>query len=366
MKVFNMIIMLVFLGTLCSYAEVADLQIQNERVEDNVFKFEITIQRTDAWASDGLGDADFYFYYNESALSDQPRVSDIHPAIDGNTSYAVSTKINGGLLLVKIDFAAGGGLPWLPGLNLAEQICTVEMDILDGSQNSQLEWDAVNTGALTSAGAVIEETFVGSGDISLPVELSFFHAEYIEGAVEITWRTESEFNNWGFNVYRSETQDGLYERVNSSLINGAGYSSMPKDYRFVDERIAENTTYFYRLEDVDTNGKTRLSAPVRVQTGGDPVATATTYDLEQNYPNPFNPETTIGFTLEASEDIVLEIYDLNSRLVRTLAKGRFAAGKHTVLWNGLNESGAPAPSGTYLYKLQTRGFQQSKKLTLIR
>ena len=366
MKRLYMTTVLALVLTLCSFAEVADLCLENERVENNVFKFEIALQRTDAWASDGLGHADFYFSFNDDALAHSPRTTNLHPAIDGNTSYAVSAHIHGGLLHVKIDFSNGGGLPWLPALNLAEQICTVEMDILDGTQNSRVEWDVFNTGILTSDTTPVQETFLGTGDISLPVELSFFQAKFANSVVEITWRTESEFNNWGFHLYRSTDENGLNERINPSLIKGAGYSSMATDYKFVDERIEENTTYFYKLEDVDMNGNTRQYAPVRVQTGSTPVVLVDAYALEQNYPNPFNPETTISFQLENSEHILLTIYNIDGRLVRVLADGHFQAGRHAVVWDGLNEAGWPAPSGSYLYQFKTPGFQQSKNLTLVR
>ncbi|MBN1480858.1 T9SS C-terminal target domain-containing protein [candidate division KSB1 bacterium] len=366
MRTANKIVMALVLLTAVGHAAVADLSIENERVENNVYKFEISIQRTDAWSSDGLGHADFYFSYNDAGLSNSVNVTNLHPAINGNTSYDVSGKINGGLLQVKIVYSDGGGLPWLPALNLAEQICTVEIAVTDGSQNSGIEWDAINTGLLTTDLASIQETYQGSGDIPLPVELAFFLAQYVDGVVDITWRTESEFQNWGFNIYRTIAENDQYERINPSLIQGAGYSTMPRDYRFIDDRIEENTIYLYKLEDVDLAGNTRDYAPVRVQTGGTAVSPVTVYALEQNYPNPFNQGTTIFFTIETAESVQLVIYDLDGRLVKTLADGYFDAGRHAVVWGGLNERGQTVPSGNLFYELKTRGFQQCRKLILLR
>jgi len=249
---------------------------------------------------------------------------------------------------------------------LAEQICTVNMDVVDGSQQSNVEWDIMNTGVLTNDLTVVQETFFGNGDISLPVELSFFRADYIDGVVEIKWRTESEFKNLGFYVYRSTAESGQYERRNPSLIKGGGSSATARNYKFVDERIENNMIYFYMLEDVDMDGRTRRYTPVRVQTGSAPVAIAEEYELAQNYPNPFNPQTTISFKLPHSEYIELSIYNIDGRLLRTIANGVFSAGRHAVVWNGSDAEGQQAPSGSYFCRLKTPGFQKSIKLTLIR
>lgn len=366
MKQLYTTLLFVLVFTIGGAGQVADLRIENERVENNVFKFEIAVQRLDSWQSEGLGQSDFYFSYNDDALADQPRVTNLHPSLDNNIAYDLSAQINAGLLQVKLVFSNNGGTIWSPALNLAEHLCTVEMDILDDMQNSELLWDVVNTGILTSDATVIEETFVGDGDISLPVELAFFRATFVNDVVELSWRTESEVNNWGFNIYRSASASGPFTKINSALIEGAGYSASPQHYTYVDERIQENSTYFYQLEDVDIDGNTRQFAVVQVQTGAGEAAVVKAYGLEQNYPNPFNPETTITFSLKHAEQVQLAIYDIDGRLVKRLIDNILTAGQHSVQWDGLNASGQKVPSGCYVYKLQTPGFQQSKRLTLLR
>lgn len=349
-----------------SLANVADLSIENERVDGDVFQFEISIQRGDAWSGDGLGHADFYFDYNANGLGTDVTAGNLHPAVDGNSAYTLTAEINGGLLHLKIDFQNGGGVPWLPALNLAENICTVEMNIIDASEMSELQWDVINTGVLGTDMASIQETFQGSGDISLPVELTSFEGRYVNGIVELFWRTESEFQNWGFFVYKSDQADGVYERVNATIIKGAGSSTMPHLYTFVDERVAENSIYYYLLEHVDVNGHAERTAPIRVQTDGTPVSVLEQYSLEQNYPNPFNPQTTISFSLAQAEQVEIAVYFINGRLVRTIVNDTFPAGQHAVVWDGLDQAGLKAPSGSYLYQMRTRNFQQSKKLMLLR
>ncbi len=362
--IYNIMIALVLI-TAASFAEIADLAIENERVEGEVFTFEISIQRGDEWSGDALGHADFYFNYNEDAIGSAVTITNLHPALDGNSAYDLSGAMNGGLVHIKIDFVNGGGALWLPGVNLAEIICTVELDITDASQMSELEWNILNTGLLTSDLSSIQETFEGSGDISLPVELAAFEGRYVNGTVELFWRTESEFQNWGFHIYRSTARDGRYERINSTIIKGAGSSTMPLDYSYVDERVDENSIYYYKLENVDMNGGAERSSPIVVQTGGTTISLIDAYTLEQNYPNPFNPSTTISFTLAHAEDVELAIYTIDGRLVKQLVHASYPAGVHSVVWDGSNQFGGQAPSGSYLYQLRTKNYQQTKKLTLL-
>jgi hypothetical protein len=97
---------------------------------------------------------------------------------------------------------------------------------------------------------------INSGDAegALPVKLSHFTVSRTDGAVIIKWRTESETNNLGFNLYRSENRQGKYVRVNSRLIAGAGSTDKPHTYQFVDENILAGKTYYYYIEYISLDG----------------------------------------------------------------------------------------------------------------
>lgn len=71
--------------------------------------------------------------------------------------------------------------------------------------------------------------------------------------------------------------------------------------------------------------------------------------LEQNYPNPFNPSTSIGFLLADESAVELSMFDLIGRKVAVLAEGRYGPGRHHVTFDART-----LPSGTYIYRLQTR------------
>lgn len=86
---------------------------------------------------------------------------------------------------------------------------------------------------------------------------------------------------------------------------------------------------------------------------------ADTFALNGNYPNPFNPETTIGYNLAEAGVVKLAIYDMLGRRVAMLVDGWRSAGSHQVVFNARNLA-----SGTYLYRLETPGFIQMKKMVL--
>jgi hypothetical protein len=93
-----------------------------------------------------------------------------------------------------------------------------------------------------------------------------------------------------------------------------------------------------------------------------PAATA----LAQNRPNPFNPRTNIRFTLATPGPVELSVYDLEGRVVRRLASGLYAAGVHELNWQGEDDHGAAAASGTYFYRLRADGRELTRKMTLLR
>ncbi len=90
----------------------------------------------------------------------------------------------------------------------------------------------------------------------LPVELSHFRParDKATGAVVITWSTQSELNNAGFFIKRSNQRDGQFEIINASMIPGAGTSSEKQFYTYTDTTAQPNVVYYYQIEDVSLDG----------------------------------------------------------------------------------------------------------------
>ena len=122
------------------------------------------------------------------------------------------------------------------------------------------------TGTTTYYGHIddIGSPGVGGGG-ALPVVLSEFRAEHTEAGVVLKWTTESEVDNAGFYIYRSETKDGEFKVVNPTMIQGAGTTGERNEYTWTDSSAKPNTVYYYRIEDVSHAGVREQLAIVRLR-----------------------------------------------------------------------------------------------------
>ena len=91
---------------------------------------------------------------------------------------------------------------------------------------------------------------------ALPVELSHFSParDKVTGAVVITWSTQSELNNAGFFIKRSQQRDGEFKVINATMIAGAGTTSEKQFYTYNDSTAQPNVVYYYQIEDVSLDG----------------------------------------------------------------------------------------------------------------
>lgn len=90
------------------------------------------------------------------------------------------------------------------------------------------------------------------------------------------------------------------------------------------------------------------------------------YTLSQNYPNPFNSFTTVEFSLPERSRVLFEVYNILGQLVATLMDQSQPVGRFSVTWDGALNSGLPAPSGIYFYRLKTESASLVKKMVLVR
>lgn|GEM_PF-2654040 len=85
------------------------------------------------------------------------------------------------------------------------------------------------------------------------------------------------------------------------------------------------------------------------------------FEFTDIYPNPFNNSVHIGFSLPEDSDIRLSVYNLNGRLIQSLSRGKFIAGRYTESWNA-----EISPSGIYIVGLESSKYHQSRKVTLLK
>jgi hypothetical protein len=90
------------------------------------------------------------------------------------------------------------------------------------------------------------------------------------------------------------------------------------------------------------------------------------YLLRQNHPNPFNPITTIKYSLPRTSKVILKVYDLLGKEIKTLVNQTQSVGKKSVVWDGTDNSGYQVSSGIYIYRLETGSKTFSKKMMFLK
>ena len=87
--------------------------------------------------------------------------------------------------------------------------------------------------------------------------------------------------------------------------------------------------------------------------------------LNQNHPNPFNPATSIEFSVDKTQSLSIDVYDVQGMLVRQLVSETFSEGTHQVVWDGKNDAGRMVSSGVYFSRVTPEsGVPVSRKMVL--
>ncbi len=94
------------------------------------------------------------------------------------------------------------------------------------------------------------------------VELSYFRATSLDSAVLLEWATETELDNAGFNIWRSEGRDRDYARINPYFIPGEGEAGLGAEYSYTDYNVTNGVIYYYKLEEIDIYGKSIYHGPL--------------------------------------------------------------------------------------------------------
>ena len=190
------------------------------------------------------------------------------------------------------------------------------------------------------------------GDTSVPVAISSFEAQPIQGGVALRASFVSELGGSGVDVYRSAESAG-------HLVLQDHVALTSERFYYEDSDIVPGNTYRYQIGVSDEDGVV-MSRVVSVTVPGHATA------LLPNVPNPFNPETTVRFMLELPAHVSLEIYDTRGRWVRTLVDGDRVPGLHEVRWDGTNGSGSTVASGVYFYRMRAGDQTFSRRMVLLK
>ena len=77
----------------------------------------------------------------------------------------------------------------------------------------------------------------------------------------INWKTASEQDNFGYDIYRSDSEDGEFEIINEDTLQGAGTTIDESKYSFHDDTIDPCKVYYYYVESIATNGTREAFTP---------------------------------------------------------------------------------------------------------
>lgn len=348
--------------------------------------------------------------YEFSAPSVSPNTFSITPSLGLNTIYVNNRKfldLNftslGSLTQVNVKFYSGTNPPGISGYPTAQFMngyfeitavgggnyqydityyysepqrggITNESDIrLSKSDNNGTNWDTyitqgtgqgeyqLNTtnNTITVYGLTSFSVFTNSDhNAPLPVQIESFNYSVNGRDVKLTWITENENNNYGFEVERKRENE-LWQKV--GFVQSRGNTDGPNSYIFEDKKL-NSGKYNYRLKQIDINGNYNYFE----LKGTVDIALPTQYELSQNYPNPFNPLTKIDYALPVDGKVRILIYDMLGREVKSLVNEHQKAGFYTIEFNGASIS-----SGTYIYRIIVEGIDgskyiMSKKMVLVK
>ena len=137
---------------------------------------------------------------------------------------------------------------------------------------------------------------------ALPVHFSAFNTKCNGNSITARWTTETEMNSQSFEVQRSA--DGRNWTTIANL-PAAGNSANSRQYSFTDNVYLQNS--FYRIAEVDINGKINYSTINQVRCGNNAE-----FKL---WPNPAISQTWLSVSIATDEKASLIIIDQKGRVV---------------------------------------------------
>lgn len=231
---------------------------------------------------------------------------------------------------------------------------------MGNKSNVKLRLKIFGTASLAFDNLRFDNASISGG--ALPVQLTSFTATASRLNAELKWITATEMHNYGFEVERrsiagTSEKPIAAEWVKVGFVKGAGTSTSPKEYTFVDANLKPGR-YAYRIKQIDNDGAFTYATNAEVMIG----EAARVFALEQNYPNPFNPSTKIEFTVPNNGHASLRVYNMLGQEVAVLFNGRAEAGRiHQTIFDA-----SQLATGMYFYHLEFGNQQTVKKMLFVK
>jgi hypothetical protein len=170
-------------------------------------------------------------------------------------------------------------------------------------------------------------------------------------SVAITWNPNAESDIAGYKIYYGQVTRNYDYVLDVNRNTDYTISSLP-----------DTGVYYFAVTAYDVAGnESNYSEEVTIHIRQPRFF----YGLQQNFPNPFNPFTLIPYYLPRKMKFTLSVYDLTGRLVKTLDQGEKEAGKYLIKWDGKDQRNTSVATGTYVCRLVSEGFYQTRKLIVL-
>lgn len=111
--------------------------------------------------------------------------------------------------------------------------------------------------------AATEDALAGSA-FNTGDRLVFFAAtgSTTRNVVTVQWETMTEPWIYGYYVWRGEKHDGVYVRIHHQMLASRGGDTWGGLYTFDDYGVVSGRTYYYKVQEIETNGLQRFYGPV--------------------------------------------------------------------------------------------------------
>jgi predicted phage tail protein len=189
-------------------------------------------------------------------------------------------------------------------------------------------------------------------------------------AIDATNVNNTSFQaNW--NAATSATSYKLDVSLNNSFSSFVtGYNNLTvNDTNQSVTNLTPGTQYYYRVRAVNASGESGNSNIIEVTmpvSSDDPNNVPVVTELIGCYPNPFNPSTTIKFSLDSPQHVMIQIFDISGRNVGNLVDDIRNKGTYTVSWNGTDNHGNSLASGVYLIQMKAGTYAVTRKVMMLK
>ncbi|MBU1355282.1 MAG: hypothetical protein KJ620_01805 [Candidatus Edwardsbacteria bacterium] len=193
----------------------------------------------------------------------------------------------------------------------------------------------------------------------LPVQLASFTGAVENRKVLLKWITSYEAATDSWKIERSTLSGGPYHL--SGEIEAYG---QPHQYQWIDNSAGYNTQYYYRLAQIDTDGKIVYYGPVMVASGAPAFSVSR---LLFCGPSPFRSSARISYQVgQGNAEVNLTVYNIVGQAVHSRYLGDKASGSYETNWDGSDDRGRKLSTGVYFVNLKIGQSNFMKRLTLLR